>query len=42
MKIINVKHALRGDYTTRLLHETKLETALHKFFGEIFGQDLLK
>ena len=33
---------LRGDYTTKLLHKTKLETAFHKLFGEIFGQDLLK
>ena len=33
---------LRGDHTTKLLHETKLETAFHKLFGEIFGQDLLK
>ena len=23
---------LRGDYTTKLLHETMLETALHKVF----------
>ena len=33
---------LRGDYTTKLLHETKLETVFHKLFGEIFGQNLLK
>ena len=30
-----------GDYTIKLLYETKLETALHKLFGEIVGQDLL-
>ena len=33
-----VKHAQRGAYTTKLLHEIKLETELHKLFGEIFGR----
>ena len=29
---------LSGDYTTKLLHVAKLETVLHKLFGEIFDR----
>ena len=32
--VMSLASALRGDYTTKLLHELKRETAFHKLFCE--------